>query len=164
MPRRRPVLANAGAVACLAALAALVAACSPGPVAMDSPDLNPADAQACQRLVDALPHTVADQPARDVDGRYGAAWGDPPIVLRCGVGRPTSFDELSSCQITNEIAWYIPEEQIIGGPVDIVMTTIGRSVNVEVQLPAEYFPPANAMVDLADAVTETTTETEPCGV
>ncbi len=162
MPRRRPVLSNAGAVACLAT-AALVAGCSAGAVAVGSPDLEPADAQACQRLVDALPDTVSDQPARDVDGRYGAAWGDPAIVLRCGVGRPASFDELSSCQITNDVAWYIPEEQIVGGPVDIVMTTIGRSVNVEVRLPAEYFPPANAMVDLADAVTESTTETEPCG-
>ena len=108
-------------------------------------------------------HLLLRTKKRPRDGRYGAAWGDPAILLRCGVGRPASFDELSSCQITNDVAWYIPEEQIVGGPVDIVMTTIGRSVDVEVRLPAEYFPPANAMVDLADAVTESTTETEPCG-
>ncbi len=163
MPRRRPVLRNAGAVACLAALASLAAGCGSGPVTVDSPDLQPVDASACDDLVAALPDTVADQSRREVEGSHGAAWGDPPIVLRCGVGRPASFDELSSCQITNDVAWYIPDEQIVGGPVDIVMTTIGRSVNVEVTLPAEYFPPANAMVDLADAINRSTSEKEPCG-
>jgi hypothetical protein len=42
------------------------------------------------------------------------------------------------------------------------MTTIGRSQNVEVAIPSDYFPPANAMVDLAAAVKRTIREEKPC--
>ena len=97
------------------------------------------------------------------EGSYAAAWGASPVVLRCGVQEPGTFDEYSSCQITNGVAWFIPEEQITGDPVDITMTTIGRSPVVEVRLPAEHFPPANAMVDLARAIKQTTRKTATCG-
>ena len=93
----------------------------------------------------------------------GAAWGDPPIVLRCGVPEPKGFTKYSTCQIANGVAWFIPDVQITGEPVDITMTTVGRSVNVEVQLPKEYFPPAQAMVDLAPAIKRTTRNVNPCG-
>jgi len=150
VPRRRPVLANAGAVACLLLLAA---GCTTS-VEVDAPELSGPDAAACADLVDGLPDKVADELRRPVapDDRSAAAWGDPPIVLGCGVPRPGDFDDLSTCQITNGVAWFIPDEQITGDAVDIVMTTIGRSPGVEVRIPAEYFPPADTMVDLARSV------------
>jgi hypothetical protein len=129
-----------------------VSATDPGP-----------DAEACSALVEAAPETVADQERRDVDGRYAAAWGDPAIVLRCGVPVPADFDELSSCQITNGVAWFIPDEQITGAAEDIVMTTIGREPGIQVAIPAEYFPPAGTMVDLADVVKRHTERVERCG-
>jgi hypothetical protein len=107
---------------------------------------------------------VADQPRRPVDdnGAYAAAWGDPEIVLRCGVPTPRGFDKFATCQVTNGVAWFIPESQTQGRRVDVVMTTIGRSQNVEVAIPSDYFPPANAMVDLAAAVKRTIREEKPC--
>ena len=42
------------------------------------------------------------------------------------------------------------------------MTTIGRAVSVEVTLPPEHWPPAAAMVNLADAINKTVEETDPC--
>jgi hypothetical protein len=96
-------------------------------------------------------------------GAYAAAWGSSPVVLRCGVDEPAEFDEYSTCQIANGVAWFIPDDQITGEPVDIVMTTVGRSPVVEVRLPAEHFPPANAMVDLAPAIKQTTRKTTTCG-
>jgi hypothetical protein len=167
MSRRRPVLLNVGVVACLATLA-LTSACSPGAVPVSgvtSTDLSPADATACGRLRDALPEKLDGLESRAVEPEdaYAAAWGDPPVVLRCGVDEPQAFDEYSSCQITNGVAWFIPDEQITGEPVDITMTTIGRSPVVEVRLPAEHFPPANAMVDLAPAIKQATDKVERCG-
>ena len=171
--RRRPVPTNAGVVARPRASLALtllllvvVAGCGKGAVAVESPDLPPDQAAACDRLVGALPGLLDGMERRKVEPRdaYGAAWGEPPAVLTCGVPEPAGFDEYSSCQITNGVAWFIPDEQITGSPEDIVMTTVGRSVNVEVRLPEEHFPPANAMVDLADAIKNTTDETEPCGL
>ena len=161
MPRRRPVLANAGAVSCLLMLAG---GCT-STVEVDAPALSGGDASACADLVAALPDRVAGQPRRPVepDDRAAAAWGDPPVVLRCGVPEPSGFDELSTCQITNGVAWFIPDEQITGQAVDIVMTTIGRSPDVEVRIPADYFPPADTMVDVAASVKRHTERVERCG-
>lgn len=168
MPRRRPVLRNAGVVACLAALTVLAGCSSDGAVEVDGVtegDLSAADAASCARLRDALPEVVDGLARRPVEpeGSYAAAWGTSPVVLRCGVEEPEAFDEYSSCQITNGVPWFIPDEQITGEPVDITMTTVGRSPVVEVRLPAEHFPPANAMVDLAPAIKQTTRKTSTCG-
>jgi hypothetical protein len=162
MSRRRPVRTNAGAVACLALL---TAGCTAG--AVDVAGTDPGDdAAACERLVAALPGSLAEQERREVDdadAATAAAWGDPPIVLRCGVGEPASFDALSTCQITNGVAWYIPDEQITGRAVDVTMTTIGREPGVEVAIPADFFPPAATMVGLAGPVKQHTEQVARCG-
>ncbi|MGZ8736475.1 MAG: DUF3515 domain-containing protein [Nocardioides sp.] len=161
MARRRPVLRNAGAVACLAVLAA---GCSGGAVSVDPVAVGASEAAACAELRDALPELVAGLERRPVEeDAYAAAWGSTPVVLRCGVDEPEEFDRYSACQITDGVAWFIPDEQITGAPVDLVMTTIGRSPGVEVSLPAEHFPPADAMVDLAPAIKQTTEKVERCG-
>ncbi len=112
----------------------------------------------------ALPDEVADQPRREVEPAGGtvAAWGDPAIELRCGVGTPDGFDELSTCQVADGVGWFIPEEQITGEPTDIVMTTVDRTPRVEVRLPEAYFPPAAAMVDLAPSIKRTIPQDDPC--
>lgn len=174
MPRR-PVHPNAGAVARpgafrrlrlgagRSAALLLVAACSPGAVDIAPPALDDVEAAACADLVDALPQRLVGQERRGPEVAHGAAWGAPAVVLRCGVDEPAGFDELSTCQVVNDVAWYIPDEQVTGEPVDIVMTTVGRRPNVEVSLPEEYFPPAAAMAQLSDALVAHTTEVEPCG-
>lgn len=141
----------------------VVSACS-GAVQLDETAPSGAAATACERLVDAVPESVADQPRREVTprGAYGAAWGDPAIVLRCGVGTPAGFDELSACQVTNGVGWFIPEEQITGEAAEILMTTVDRTPAVEVLIPADYFPPAGAMVDLAGPISSTTDQDDPC--
>jgi hypothetical protein len=164
MRRQRPVLVNAGAVACLGVLAAGLAGCGAGKVAVDSPALHGADAAACRALVHALPGSVSDQRRRPVDppDAYAAAWGDPAIVLRCGVPKPAGFDKYATCQVTNGVGWFIPENQITGAPEDIVMTTVGRAQNVEVRIPSDYWPPAATMVDLTRAIKSTIREVKPC--
>jgi hypothetical protein len=171
MSRRRPVLPNAGAVArphpvrpvLVATLAVLLVGCSPEQVTIESPGLDDQERRRCPALVEALPDQLVDQPRREPSVNYGAAWGDPAIVLRCGVDEPAGFDELSACQIVNDVAWFVPESQITGEAVDVTMTTVGRSPGVEVTLPAAYFPPAAAMAQLSDAVRAHTDEVEPCG-
>ena len=112
----------------------------------------------------ALPARVADQSEREVDpGRgYAAAWGDPAIELRCGVPAPAGLDRFATCQEANGVGWYIPEEQQTGRPGPITMTTIGRAQNVEVRIPADYFPPPATMVDLAPALKRTIRQVRPC--
>ena len=155
---RRPPLRRSGAVVCLL----LVAGCGSGTVDIDAPKLSGADAAVCRSLVDALPSRVADQARRtsDAGGGYGAAWGDPAIVLTCGVPTPKGLDPFSPCTVADGVGWYIPESQRTNEPVD--MTTVGRAVDVRVQIPADYFPPAATMVDLAPALKKTVRELKPC--
>ena len=118
---------------------------------------------ACESLVKALPSHVADQAQRSTTGSpLGAAWGDPPIVLRCGVGKPKGYDPVTGCQTVNGLDWYVPAAGMNDQSVDVVMTTIGRDPSVEVTLPAQYRPPATAMVDLGPAITAHTRKTTPC--
>jgi hypothetical protein len=151
-------------VTCLTLTASVLAGCGDGAVDVEAPELTGAAARTCTALVDALPKTVDGAERRTVEpsGAPAAAWGDPAIVLRCGVSTPAEFDEFATCQEANGVGWFIPEEQITGEAESITMTTIGRAVNVEVSLPPEHWPPANAMVDLASAIEQTVEETDPC--
>ena len=165
MLRQRPAPhRNVGAVACVALLVVVTAGCGSSDVHIDTPALTGADAAACASLVEALPDAVSDQTRRatDPEDAHGAAWGDPAIVLRCGVPKPAGFDKFATCQVTNDVGWFVPDEQIDDPSADVVMTTIGFEQNVEVTVPASYRPPAAAMVDLADAIKESIRERRPC--
>ena len=135
----------------VALLAAFSAGCGAADVA--APDVSGADRRACLSLVEDLPERLAVQQQRESEGSpLGAAWGDPPIVLRCGVGTPEDYEPFSPCQRINGVDWFVPEEQIADQDADVLLTTIGRKPNVEVALPSEYRPPDAVMVDLAPAI------------
>jgi len=146
-----------GAVASGAALLAVVplAGCSPGPVAIDAPSLSGADAAACRTLVADLPDRLAghDRVATTGDTRYGAAWGDPAIVLTCGVDVPASFDRFSQCVQVDGVGWYVPQSEAQGG-VDATFTTVGYRPRVALRVPVEDQPEggAAALAALARAV------------
>jgi hypothetical protein len=115
--------------------------------------------------VDALPSTVADLSAREVEpgDAVGAAWGDPAIVLVCGVPRPPGFGRTATCLSVNDLDWFVPEDQLESRePTDLTMTTVGRSPRVQVTLPAEHWPPATTLADLSEAVRKHTTRTGRC--
>jgi hypothetical protein len=158
MARGRPSsFAVAGAVALLALTAT---GCK---VDVPDTDVSGADRSACEALVDALPGSVSEQSRRATKGNpLGAAWGDPAIVLRCGVGKPADYDPLVGCQTANGLDWFVPKKAIDDQGADIVMTTIGRRPAVEVRLPATYRPPVAAMVDLGNAIKQHTRASTPC--
>ncbi len=134
-----------------------------GSVEVRDPDASAAERTACTELVDALPDRVADQSQRETRGSpLGAAWGDPAIVLRCGVDRPDDYDPLDGCQTVNGVDWYAPEEAATDQGADAVLTTLGREPAVELLVPADLRPPAAALVDIANAVKEHSREVRPC--
>ena len=141
-----------GVVACTTLLAAT--ACSPGAVTIDSPDVPAAVQTVCRDLVAALPDTLDGHDQRDVepDDALGAAWGDPAIELRCGVGTPEGLTRFSECQEVNGVGWYVPEEQAADNSADLTLTTIGFEPAVEVRIPGSLRPPNDALVQLAAPV------------
>ena len=160
---------NAGAVARLAALvlgaALLLAGCSDDTVAVDAAAPAEQDREACRALLDALPELVADQERRTVEPEdaWGAAWGDPAIVLTCGGPEPSGFKRISTCTTVNGVDWFTPEEQLDSpDPVELTMTTVNREQYVEVRMPAEYWPPATTLADLSDAVSRSIEPTGSC--
>ncbi len=136
---------------------------------MASPQPTGIIAEQCAALIAAVPDRVAGQDQRAVnpDDALAAAWGDPAIVLRCGVGRPAALRRDSACFAVNDVGWFAAQD---GRPVtgtrpvegDVVFTTIGRSAYVELTVPDDYEPAADALVDVAEAVTRTTDYPNPC--
>jgi len=141
----------------------LAGACS-GTPRLTAPRVHGAAARACADLVSALPDRVADQGRREVDtgAGYGAAWGDPPIELRCGVPRPRGLDAYAACQVVNGVGWFLPEAELRRGAGPLTMTTVGRSTYVQVRVPQDYLPPAATMADLAAAVRRSVPQVRPC--
>jgi hypothetical protein len=131
----------------------LLTACGSGEVAIDSPAPDAGDRAACERVVDALPDTLAGEEGRVVtpDDALGAAWGDPPIVLTCGVDLPAEFDEFATCVEANGVDWFVPAEQVEDDSRDVTFSTAGYRPIVELRVPAEYRPEggAAALAELA---------------
>lgn len=133
----------------------LVAACGSG--LYDFPTEQGTGA-ICRQIVDAVPEQVAGQDSTPVDSERVAAWGDPRIVLRCGVTRPAALTPTSRCDDVDGIGWFTEERD--GGAH--VFTTIGRSPAVSVDVPPDIEPAAGALIDLADTVKQHTELTDPC--
>jgi hypothetical protein len=151
--------------------AAVLAGCGgrPGPVHVATPSVSGSVRAQCSRLVAALPQQVAGQDRRDVTpaGAQAGAWGDPAVVLRCGVPRPAALRPTSYCFEIDHVGWLATQHGkavSVTSPVQgtLDFTTIGRSVYVEVSVPETYAPQADALADVAEAVAKTTRLVEPC--
>lgn len=161
MPRR-PHLRLAG----LALPLTLLAAGCGGPVRVDVPELSDADRAACDAFAADLPDTLYDEERVDVEpaDAPAAAYGDPAIVVRCGVAKPEGFDLTASCESANGVGYYIPDEQYDDQDLDLTLTAAGYRPRVEVTIPARYRPNAGpaAMAVLAPLVMKHLTLVDDC--
>jgi hypothetical protein len=102
---------------------------------VEVPPATPEAEASCPALMSTLPLELAGEPSRRVDSAtpYAYAWGDPPIVLICGVDRPAGFVVGVSAIQINGVQWYVDTSH----PDSTVWTTVDRPVYVEITLPAE---------------------------
>ena len=111
-------------------------------------------AAGCHRLAAALPDEVGGGERRDTapESRRTAAWGDPAVVLRCGVSRPAALVPTAQLLEVNGVDWVLAER-----PSHYVFTTAGRRAYVEVRVPAAIPREAatGPLVDVAAAVRST---------
>lgn len=136
-------------------LAVVLAGCGGGLYDFET---DPNTSAACRTVVAALPDAVADQASTPVDSARVAAWGDPRIVLRCGVQEPAALQPTSRCDDVDGIGWFTQGRE--GG--GRLFTTIGRDPDVSVEVPPDYEPAGTALVDLADAIREGSVAADPC--
>ncbi len=146
MPRRQDLTRRAGLLA--AALVAVpLSACGSG-VLVDAYPTEPGTDVDCQALLADLPASVGGLDRRGLDQDVpAAAWGDPPVVLRCGVPTPDAFEPTSQCATFDDVDWF--GEQTADG---FRFTTVYRRVNVEVDVPAVHDPASDVLIDLAASI------------
>jgi len=139
-PGSRATVALAGlGLAC----AALSGCSSDGAGTAVSPAPRASD-PACAQALAALPATVLGQARTPLAVGGAAAWGEPAIVLRCGL--PELGPTRTGCQTVDDIDWVV---DVSADPATI--TTYGRSPALEVRIPRSYgqTSASDAAVDLA---------------
>ena len=128
----------------------LLAGCSRGlPVAPPEPQPSGSAYFACANLKAQLPERVLGNgtTATTPWSSLTTAWGDPAIVLRCGVPAPAALTPTSQLITIDGVDWF--PEQLSDG---YRFTSDGRAADVEVRVPGRYAPEVNPLVDLAAAM------------
>jgi len=104
----------------------------------------------CARLADALPRELDGRDQRETapDSARTAAWGDPAVVLRCGVARPPGLAG-SEVIVVDGVGWVLAER-----PASYVFTTSDLATYVQVRVPRSTPRTAATapLVDLAEPV------------
>jgi len=105
------------------------------PVPVDTPDVTPAADLACPVLMGQLPLEIAGETSRlvDSDTPFAYAWGDPPVVLVCGVAPPAGY-VVGGPQtfLINGVEWFVDTTD----PAVSAWTTVDRNVPVQVRVPS----------------------------
>ncbi|MGY1722509.1 DUF3515 domain-containing protein [Blastococcus sp. SYSU DS0533] len=119
---------------------------------LDSPVLGPEAEQSCTALLGNLPLELAGEPSRRVQSGtpFVYAWGEPPVVLTCGVERPAGWTVGASAIQINGVQWHVDTSD----PDATVWTAVDRPVYVEVRLPpgVDSAPVTALTVPLAEAL------------
>ena len=138
MPRRPPLIL----------LGLLLAGCASSAPELPVVDVAPGTAApGCAALIAALPASLGEKiPARRVRPSSGstAAWGSPPITLRCGVPRGSIRDDR---YVFDSVAWLVHDDGATHR-----WTTADRRVPVEVVIPDAYDAQAELLITLSPAL------------
>jgi hypothetical protein len=137
---------------------------TPGPQREDLPplpvDVPPVTAEAdaaCPGLMGALPLELAGEQSRPVQSNspFAYAWGDPPLVLVCGVDRPAGFVATSGLIQIDAVQWYVDDSD----PDTVVWTAVDRPVYVQLSIPSSL--DSAAATELSDLIATTLPAQEP---
>jgi hypothetical protein len=118
----------------------LLLACGKEPVSIPTLRLTAADQAVCQRVVNALPHDLGGQSRRKTQpaAALGGAWGDPALVVQCGVDAPAGLTRTSQCTVVDGVGWFVPPEQEADNSADAVLSTVGYQPMLQLTVPAKY--------------------------
>ncbi|WP_067601868.1 DUF3515 domain-containing protein [Nocardiopsis listeri] len=112
--------------------------------------------EACAALVADLPDTLLDADRATVrpESNVMAAWGDPPIGLRCGVPRPSDLKRDSALTVVGDedageetVSW-LPQS----GNSSTVYVSVYREAYVELSVPSAHGNPAAALAQVSELI------------
>ncbi|BBY21673.1 membrane protein [Mycobacterium stomatepiae] len=149
----RALLIAAVVVAVLAIGIVLVIAATrqapPQPVALPTVPAPQAASPACHALSTALPQRLGDyqrallaQPAPEGATAWRSGTGDEPVVLRCGLDRPTGFVVGSPIQSVDRVQWFevAADRESAADAGRSTWYTVDRPVYVALTLPSGSGP------------------------
>jgi len=101
---------------------------------VEVPPVTPEADASCPALMQTLPLELTGKQSRQVksDTPFAYAWGDPPIVLICGVDRPAGYVTGAAAIQINGVQFYVDTTD----PDTTVWTTVDRPVYVQISLPS----------------------------
>ncbi|CAM5670491.1 DUF3515 domain-containing protein [Streptomyces aurantiogriseus] len=133
-------------------LAAVGCSSADGDASAAVPSPSATVTKLCRNLDEALPSDVDDLDRRDPSpaSALTAGWGNPAIILRCGVERPAKMSDPEADGVeVNDVGWLL-EKQENGS---FRFTTALRRAYVEVTIPEDRTADGMApLVDLAAAI------------
>ncbi|MFI5805416.1 DUF3515 domain-containing protein [Streptomyces sp. NPDC051561] len=143
--------------AAAALLLSAAVACSSTDVTAASAVPTPPAAIAgyCKALHKELPEKVMDDVARrDLPARspFTAGWGDPAIVLRCGIDRPEKVGDPKANGVEVNGVWWVVDDR---GEDGMRFISAYREAYVELLVPASYKADAGILVDFAKPIART---------
>jgi hypothetical protein len=112
------------------------------PISASAPPSDPAAVGPCAQVISRLPVQLDGRSPRIVhttpSSSFVVAWGEPAIVLRCGVPRPARLRPGSAAQLfdVNGVN-FLPVRR----GDETAFTAIDRAVYVEVDVPTSYTQP-----------------------
>jgi hypothetical protein len=117
------------------------AALAPVPVTAP-PSTDSATLSACARVIGAMPLTLGGADVRATASKPASpdvvAWGDPAIVLRCGVARPVALKPAASNFILAVNGVNLLPEKHAGATR---YTVVDRAVYLDIDVPSSYAQP-----------------------
>jgi hypothetical protein len=125
-----------------------------GPVTVTAPPAGSAATErTCARVLGALPTALGGRSARPVTAAPDrvVAWGNPAVVLRCGVPAVTVPPDTNKQFEISGVRWLAAARGSV-----VLFTTTDRTVPVEVTVPATTAAnPADAIAELSPAIGKT---------
>ena len=126
------------------------------------PKPDAATQAACVKVFAKLPVQLGQLPPRrtQADSSFVAAWGDPAVVVRCGVAEPAVFGTAEAAQLVevNTVLWQ-PDPQ----RDRTVYTAVDRSVYIDVTVPAGANQPLPLLAPAVSALPRLCTATDAAG-
>jgi hypothetical protein len=119
------------------------------PITVAAPPSNAAAAAPCTKVLAALPVSLGGLPSRPAlsSSPYVVAWGEPAVVLRCGVARPGGLvvgSDALTTGVDGVFYWVDRQKQAT------VFTVIDRAAYIEVTVPSTYS--GGPLAPISDAV------------
>jgi len=123
------------------------------PVSVEVPRLSDEDAVVCLAMTAKAPESVADLPARPVEGgehaaEFVLAYGDPAVVATCGA-EPAEVADTDPIYLLDDVCWFTEE-----GGDGVEWVTVDREVPVAVSVPEAHEQPVDVLNELSGPIAE----------